>query len=358
MSSESRAAPPELQAEPRVSVSENSSGSLPNWFWVVGSIVSTVAIVQVNKLVFETWPRVTTLTLIHFIIQFIGFEICGSMGLFEIKRLPAPVALQVSFAMAISILANNMSLDVNSVGFYQGSKLLVIPTVMMLEKVLNPSRTYSTKLKMAIVIVCAGMAVATVSDPRTSPLGVFICCIAVVSTGTGQIWIGTKQKEFDLSPINITHSIVGFMGAWVLFPALLFDGGLSAFEGCPIFAVIVSSFLGGSVNIFAYGIVGKMSPVAYQLVGNAKTILVILFGLILFPSNATLMQTVGNMLSLGIAISGMALYGHVKHKESVSEPDVIDQYCPNLISALSADYQILEQQSIPPGTTSNPEDKA
>ena len=54
---------------------------------------------------------------------------------------------------------------------------------------------------------------------------------AVVSTGTGQIWIGTKQKEFDLSPINITHSIVGFMGAWVLFPALLFDGGLSAFEG-------------------------------------------------------------------------------------------------------------------------------
>ena len=54
---------------------------------------------------------------------------------------------------------------------------------------------------------------------------------AVGSTATGQIWIGTKQKEHELSPINITHSIVGLMAVWSLLPALLFDGGLIAFQG-------------------------------------------------------------------------------------------------------------------------------
>ena len=54
--------------------------------------------------------------------------------------------------------------------------------------------------------------------------------------------------------------------------------------------MLISSLLGGAVNVFAYGVVGKMSPVTYQIVGNAKTILVILFGFALFPSHATASQ--------------------------------------------------------------------
>ena len=52
---------------------------------------------------------------------------------------------------------------------------------------------------------------------------------------------------------------------------------------CPLGLVLLSSFLGGVVNVFAYGIVGKLSPVTYQIVGNAKTILVIVLGILFFP---------------------------------------------------------------------------
>ena len=220
---------------------------------------------QVNKLVFATWPYVTTLTLCHFIFQAIGFELCGQLGVFTIKRMPLSSMAQVSIAMGISIVSNNMSLDINSVGFYQvrcgagdpraergcgsriqGSKLLIIPTVMLLERIMNPSKTYSNKIKLAIGITIVGMALATVSDPQTSLIGLLVCVIgdprcmlaashclllaAVVSTGVAQIWIGTKQKEHEISPVNITHNIVGPMALLTMVPSIVFEGGLAAFD--------------------------------------------------------------------------------------------------------------------------------
>jgi len=309
-----------------------SARGLPAWFWIVGSISSTVAIVQVNKLVFATWPYVTTLTLCHFIFQAIGFELCGQLGIFTIKRMPLSSMAQVSIAMGISIVSNNMSLDINSVGFYQGSKLLIIPTVMLLERIMDPSKTYSNKIKLAIGITIVGMTLATVSDPQTSPIGLLVCVIAVVSTGVAQIWIGTKQKEHKISPVNITHNIVGPMALLTMVPSIVFEGGLAAFdEECPLGSVLLSSFLGGVVNVFAYGIVGKLSPVTYQIVGNAKTILVIVLGILFFPmAGATANQVLGNLSCLGIAVSGMALYGHLKQTQSSGKPDVIDQCCPSL----------------------------
>ena len=106
----------------------------PFWALIIGSILSSVLLVIVNKMIFDRgFSFVFTLSTLHFIVTAGLLSIMSSwMKLFEPGYLPYLTNILVGALGVASITLMNFSLQYNSVGFYQVLKLCVIPAGMLL----------------------------------------------------------------------------------------------------------------------------------------------------------------------------------------------------------------------------------
>merc|ERR1719502_876150 len=57
----------------------------------------------------------------------------------------------------------NLSLNYNSVGFYQVTKLTIVPVTLVINSVVYAVYT-TTKVKLSLAILLAGVAIATVTE--------------------------------------------------------------------------------------------------------------------------------------------------------------------------------------------------
>jgi solute carrier family 35 protein E3 len=91
------------------------------FLYMVMNICSSVGIVMTNKWIFQQhkFQFATTVTIIHFLFTFIGLEICAIFGLFQKKKLAYSEVLPLSVAFCSFVVLTNISLQFNSVGFYQ-----------------------------------------------------------------------------------------------------------------------------------------------------------------------------------------------------------------------------------------------
>jgi solute carrier family 35 protein E3 len=70
----------------------------------------------------------------------------------------------------------NLSLQLNSVGFYQLSKILIAPAIIILEAVWF-SKLPSRLELAAVALLCIGVTLATVSDSEASILTLHTACL-------------------------------------------------------------------------------------------------------------------------------------------------------------------------------------
>jgi solute carrier family 35 protein E3 len=86
--------------------------------------------------------------------------------------------------------------------------------------------------------------------------------------------------------------------------------------------VILTGFVSVSVNVCAFGLIGKTSAVTYQVVGHCKTILIFVFGLIMFPAKhgETTEQFLKKIAGLMISMSGVIFYTYLELKAKAAAP--------------------------------------
>merc|ERR1712151_1024218 len=77
------------------------------------------------------------------------------------------------------------------------------------------------------------------------------------------------------------------------------------------------------VNFTSFGLIGKTGPVAYAVVGHAKTVLTILMGLIFFPQEETRQTMIANIIGCAVAMFGVVAYGHFEYNLKAHKPDVV-----------------------------------
>lgn len=93
---------------------------------VAFNFFSSTGIVSANKVVFNSgFTFATTLTFIHFVCTFIGLVIMARVGLYKPKRLNIRKAAKLAAAGMGFVVFSNLSLQHNSVGFYQVMKHMV-----------------------------------------------------------------------------------------------------------------------------------------------------------------------------------------------------------------------------------------
>ncbi|XP_010931354.1 UDP-xylose transporter 3 [Elaeis guineensis] len=279
------------------------------------SVVSSVSIVICNKALISTlgFTFATTLTSWHLLVTFCSLHVALWMKLFEHKPFDPRAVMGFGILNGISIGLLNLSLGFNSVGFYQMTKLAIIPCTVLLETLFFRKR-FSRSIQLALIILLFGVGVATVTDLQLNVLGSVLSLLAVFTTCIAQIMTNTIQKRFKVSSTQLLYQSCPYQALTLFITGPFLDGLLTnqnvfAFNYTPqvLVFIVLSCLISVSVNFSTFLVIGKTSPVTYQVLGHLKTCLVLAFGYVLLHDPFSWR----NILGILIAVVGMILYSYL-----------------------------------------------
>eukprot|EP01018_Ginkgo_biloba_P031857 Gb_04141 [translate_table: standard] len=278
------------------------------------NIISSVGIIMANKQVMSShgydFRFATTLTAFHFsVTALVGF-ISNASGYSTSKDVPLWELLWFSIVANMSIVGMNLSLMLNSVGFYQISKLSMIPVVCVMEWILH-NKNYTREVKVAVFVVVIGVGVCTVTDVKVNLKGFVCAAVAVFCTSMQQISIGSLQKKYSIGSFDLLSKTAPIQAASLLLLGPFIDYYLNGrnlldyhFAPGAIFFILLSCTLAVFCNLSQYLCIGRFSAVSFQVLGHMKTVCVLTLGWLLFDSALT----IKNILGMSVAVLGMIIY--------------------------------------------------
>ncbi|XP_073009787.1 UDP-xylose transporter 3-like [Typha latifolia] len=284
------------------------------------SVVSSVSIVICNKALISTlgFTFATTLTSWHLLVTFCSLHVALWMKLFEHKPFDPRAVMGFGILNGISIGLLNLSLGFNSVGFYQMTKLAIIPCTILLETLFFRKR-FSRTIQFSLIILLLGVGIATVTDLQLNLLGSVLSMLAVFTTCIAQIMTNTIQKRFKVSSTQLLYQSCPYQALTLFIVGPFLDGLLTnlnvfAFNYTPqvLVFIVLSCLISVSVNFSTFLVIGKTSPVTYQVLGHLKTCLVLTFGYVLLHDPFSWRNIVGIL----VALVGMVSYSYFCSRES------------------------------------------
>ncbi|KAK9682688.1 hypothetical protein RND81_10G089400 [Saponaria officinalis] len=198
------------------------------------------------------------------------------------------------------------------------TKLAIIPCTVFLETAFLQKK-FSRSIQGSLGVLLLGVGIATVTDLQLNALGSFLSFLAVLTTCVAQIMTNTIQKKFKVSSTQLLYQSSPYQAATLLFSGpfldkLLTNENVFAFNYTTqvVFFIILSCSISVSVNFSTFLVIGKTSPVTYQVLGHLKTCLVLAFGYILLRDPFSWR----NILGILIALVGMILYSYYCTRET------------------------------------------
>lgn len=286
------------------------------------SILSAVCIVLLNKSLFDVHGFVypVTLTGWHMCFTTLTLRAAVILGVFQHKRMPLRSIIGFSLLDSITMGLQNLSLGNNSVSFYQMCKLLVAPVTVFLQRVFFGERLPSPAVMMALIVLLVGVGLATVSDVQLKPLGILFGLASTILVCFVSIFTSSLQQQYDISPFQMLHNVAPFEGLILLLIGPIWDTSVvgknpyldhtwSVESLCTVFGTCVLAVL---VNCATFFLLGKTSPVSYQVMGHLKTALVLGGGFLFFDGDESSKAGTFGVL---IAFAGCMLYGYLKDSE-------------------------------------------
>ena len=315
------------------------------------NIGASTSIILANKAVytFARFPFPIALTFIHTVFTALGLKAFRAFGVFKPKALTWRQTTPLAAAFCGYIASQNLSLKFNSVGFFQICKIAITPAVLLLQYALF-STVQSGKVKASIVVVCAGVTLATVTDLSATLLGATIAGASIFVTALFQIWMGSKQKEFDVNSNQLLDQYSPYASGIMLCLIPFFEpvgqlgdapvlGVLDAdaegharstllgwFQDPSLFTtasavlILVSSVLGLVVNLSAMLVIAHTSTLTYNVVGHVKTVLVLVGGVVIFGDTMPLKKFVG----VCVTMAGVIWYSVLKMRPAAKPTKLVD----------------------------------
>ncbi|PNH06400.1 Solute carrier family 35 member E3 [Tetrabaena socialis] len=296
------------------------------------NVVSASGIVFANKAVFQTYGFHFTyaLTWLHTLTTLLGMRAFAAGGMFAAKPIPQRRLVPLAAAYVAYIVLCNLSLKVNTVGFYQVMKIAVAPTVIGLE-LLMFRRVPPARIVAAVLVVCLGIGVATVTDSQmvSNVLGIGVGMGATLVTALYQIWAGSKQRELKASSMQLLHAYTpqatimlgllvplcepmgwahtaaaaaGPLPAGAAAAALVRPPGsllAYAYHPAAVAAIVISAVLGLLVSLSTFLVIGATSSLTYNVVGHLKTIIILSGGCVFFGDTMPTKKLLGVCIAMG-----------------------------------------------------------
>ncbi|KAF5470712.1 hypothetical protein F2P56_011209 [Juglans regia] len=329
-------------------------------FGVIGalslSVASSVSIVICNKALMSNlgFPFATTLTSWHLMVTFCTLHAAQRLNFFESKSTDTRTVILFGLLNGVSIGLLNLSLGFNSIGFYQMTKLAIIPFTVLLETIFL-KKQFSQKIKFSLFLLLIGVGIASVTDLQLNLVGTVISLLAIITTCVGQILTNTIQKRLNVSSTQLLYQSAPFQAAILFVSGPVVDQFLTkqsvfAHKYSPLVLLFIalSCLIAVAVNFSTFLVIGKTSPVTYQVLGHLKTCLVLGFGYTLLHDPFT----ERNIIGILIAVWGMGLYSYFCTQESKKKQladasmvsQIRDKDTTPLLSGKSMGHQDKESQ--------------
>lgn len=274
---------------------------------------SSTGIVSANKSVFQDgFSFATTLTFIHFVCTTIGLLVLARLSVFT----PKPLDIRKAAKLAVSgmgfVVFSNLSLQHNSVGFYQVMKHMTIVGVVIIEALLW--RKYlSRDLVLPISVMCTGIIFMGLTDFKLNLKGTLFAVLNIIFTSFYQIWCGSLQKSLEADPLQLQLYIAPLSALFIMPIVPLLDNySMTDKESIMFFEptsqklakILFTGTLALCVNISIFLVIGKTSPVTYNVVGNGKTAFLLCLDFLLFGRPFKL----NNFFAMVITLVGVIWY--------------------------------------------------
>jgi len=286
------------------------------------NFVSAVGIVFANKYVFHTYGYnfACFVTSLHFVTTTIGGRVCLALGMYKVKELNPMDVLPITVSFCCFVVFNNLSLQHNSVGFYQLMKVLTTPVVVVLQKILY-NIDVEHNLQICLGVICCGVAIATVSDMSVNFAGTFWAIMGLVSTAFYQLQVSQRQKNLKVNALQLLHYQAPQAAAVVMVMTPFLDkvtgpDGILAYEmtSGAFMAIAVACVLAFCVNLSTFLVIGHTNPVSYQVLGHFKLVLILIAGVVMFGEDSNVIRLTGMVM----AFCGILGYSEIKRKINVS----------------------------------------
>lgn len=293
---------------------ESLQEKLVTCFWIACNTLSTLGIVFLSKRVFND-PQLKSCQLMvvmwHFTATALALYISTKFRAFKAVRLNPWDMLPVCAFFAGYVVLGNLSLTFNSIGFYQLSKVMTTPCVVLLNFLLF-RKTVTRYMLASILITCFGVSLTIKGDTKTQTFGIIIAAMAFSSTALYQIWIGKKIEDFAVSAPQLLLNQAP-ISVLLLVPFVPFFDKIPDLSLVPsdiLFSVFMSGTFASLYNLSQFLIIGRTSALTFNIVSHLKTIMILTIGWYSEGKILSRKETFGVLLALG----GGWVYSHLALK--------------------------------------------
>ncbi len=340
---------------------KSGSSPLPVSLIIVANVLSSVALVALNKILFRTlgWPFVTLLSAAHFFSGYFFLALGSSPRFSLFQRPPTSTPMSRVYALAaagaLSIVLNNYSLQLNTLGTAQIFKAAVLPVVVVFTLCQDRSRAPTLAEGLAVSLVVAGSGLSVSGDLTATAPGMLVGLLAVVITAQYQLWQGALQKRLGLAAIQLMYVSQLPQGALTLAASLFLETDWNwrllgekrsdvdvwtfRFTTLQLVFAVATCFSAILLNWSTFSILGRTSAVTMQVGGGgaqgaarerrqnptaltslllrhappqittqAKAVIIFTIDYVLFPRPVSVQQMLGN----AVCILGALYYGILK----------------------------------------------
>lgn len=250
---------------------------------------------------------------LHFLTTSIGIYICYLMGVFKRKTIHILEILPLSLCFCGFVVFTNLSLENNTVGTYQLCKTLTTPFIMLIQTKFY-SKQFSTRIKLTMLPIILGVLINSYYDISFNFSGAVYASAGVLVTSFYQILVGSRQKDLNISSLQLLLYQAPLSAFFLLILTLIFeppwdaDSGILVagnFEWTPASSLLIlaSSSTSFFVNITIYFVIGNTSAVTYNMFGHFKFVCTMIGGFVLFKDPITSRRLIGILTTcLGIGL--------------------------------------------------------
>ena len=281
------------------------------------NFLSSTGIIFTNKYLAKhyNFKFSVLLTACHFVITYIGVIVCRGAGMYKAKKLNHMEVLPITLAFVGFVVFNNLSLQENSVGFYQLAKVLTTPVIAILQYV-GFGIDMDYRLKLAMIPVIFGVILASVSDVQFNAIGCFWAVAGILSTSYYQIFVKTKQRSLNANSFQVLQYQAPQAAIIVFMLSPFLDGMVSGknqlkdvdWSNGLIMTFFLSCGLAFCVNLSIFLVVGKTSPISYNVLGHMKLLVILSGSVLIFGEKISVKRFIGMIM----AFAGIVYYTHVK----------------------------------------------
>ncbi|VBB86815.1 Putative protein of unknown function [Podospora comata] len=313
--------PPQPPPEPK------KSSFWSSLIWMTVNTLATIGIVFTNKAIF-TDPSLKLAQLsfasFHFLVTYLTlFTISRPRFAFFVPRRAAiKDILPLSIAMSLNVILPNLSLAFSSVTFYQLARILLTPTVALMNYILYRA-TLPRLAILSLIPACVGVGMVSYYDSlptsntnikTTSSLGVIFAFLGIFASSLYTVWIASYHRKLQMSSMQLLFNqapLSAFMLLYVIPFVDTFPESWGGVSGSKWVLIGMSGLYASLINISQFFIIAQTGPVSSTVVGHVKTCTIVGLGWVTSGRGAG-DKGVGGVV---VALGGIIAYSIVMLKE-------------------------------------------